>query len=114
MRWYNIVLIRSPNLVLIHNPKFKSRTNGSMLIPCLTPSNVLPFYVTAETGSAECPGFAALSTLLEVKSKGVSYNKLYKKNPLIICFSVYKAKGNFGLLLLTFILPIFVNFIINT
>ena len=33
-------------------------------IPCLTPSNVLPFYVTAETGSVECPGFAALSTLL--------------------------------------------------
>ena len=23
------------------------------------PSNVLPFYVTAETGSVECPGFAA-------------------------------------------------------
>ena len=33
-------------------------------IPCLTPSNVLPFYVTAETRSVECPGFAALSTLL--------------------------------------------------
>ena len=36
-------------------------------IPCLTPSNVLPFYVTAETGSVECPGFAALSTLLICK-----------------------------------------------
>ena len=35
-----------------------------MSIPFSTPSNVLPFYVTAETGSAECPGFAALSTLL--------------------------------------------------
>lgn len=34
------------------------------LSPCLTPSNVLPFYVTTETGSAECPGFAALSTIL--------------------------------------------------
>ena len=34
------------------------------VIPCLTPSNVLPSYVTAETGSVECPGFAALSTLL--------------------------------------------------
>ena len=33
-------------------------------IGCSTPSNVLPFYVTAETGAAECPGFAALSTLL--------------------------------------------------
>ena len=27
-----------------------------------TPRNVLPFYVTAETGAAECPGFDALST----------------------------------------------------
>jgi hypothetical protein len=25
-------------------------------IPYLTPSNVLPFYVTTETGSVECPG----------------------------------------------------------
>ena len=36
-------------------------------IPCLTPSNVLPFYVTAETGSVQCPGFAVLSTLLLCK-----------------------------------------------
>ena len=28
------------------------------------PSNVVPFYVTAETGSVECPSFAGLSTLL--------------------------------------------------
>ena len=35
------------------------------LIGCSMPSNVLPFFVTVETGSAECPGFAALSTLLE-------------------------------------------------
>ena len=35
-------------------------------IPCLTPSKVLPFYVTAETGSVECPGFAALSTLFAI------------------------------------------------
>ena len=34
------------------------------LIPCSTPSNILPFYVTAETGCGECPSFAALSTLL--------------------------------------------------
>ena len=32
-------------------------------IPCLMPSNILPFYVTAETGPAECPGSAALSSL---------------------------------------------------
>ena len=32
-------------------------------IPCSTPSNVLPFYVTAETRFAECPCFASLSTL---------------------------------------------------
>ena len=34
------------------------------VIGCSTPSNVLPFFVTAETGSVECSGFAALSTLL--------------------------------------------------
>ena len=33
-------------------------------IGCSTPNNVLPFYVTTETGAAECPGFATLSTLL--------------------------------------------------
>ena len=33
------------------------------------PSNVLPFFGTAETGSAECPGFAALSTLLYLQSE---------------------------------------------
>ena len=36
----------------------------SMLIPCLMPSNVLPFYVTADIGFVECPSFAGLSTLL--------------------------------------------------
>ena len=33
------------------------------LILCLTPSNILPFYVTAETGSVKCPGLTALSIL---------------------------------------------------
>ena len=46
------------------NP-FKGRHRSDQPIPCLTPSNVLPFYVTAETGSVECPGFAALSTLFK-------------------------------------------------
>ena len=35
-----------------------------LIIHSFTHSNVLPFYVTAEPGSSECPGFAALSTLL--------------------------------------------------
>ena len=39
---------------------------SAKVIPCFTSSNVLPFYVTAETGSLECPGFAALGTLLKI------------------------------------------------
>ena len=50
------------------------------------PSNVLPFFVTAETGSAECPGFAALSTLLGNQllikmSKGISIKIPFRTNP---------------------------------
>ena len=35
---------------------------GLAAIPYLMPSNVLPFYVTVEIWSIECPGLAALST----------------------------------------------------
>ena len=79
--WFLFGKDLDPNLVLLHESMIVSSKLEWTLIRCLTPSNVLPFYVTAETGSAECPGFAALSTLLEVKSKGISYNKLYKKIP---------------------------------
>ena len=37
--------------------------------PCLTPSNILPFYVTTETGSIQEPSFAALSTLVSRNMK---------------------------------------------
>ena len=55
-------------------------------IGCSTPSNVLPFYVTAETGAAECPGFAALSTLFLKNSALISKfrpDKLKNTNEMI-------------------------------
>ena len=48
--------------------------NTRYIIPCLTFSNVLPLYVTAETGSVECSGFAALTTLFSY-SYSVNYLK---------------------------------------